>query len=454
MDMSTSLLDSIPLLRRERDSQSSSYEIYNSKYIVNTLAFNDGQGCFNQGVYDGWIVNTDKKIAVKKIFIKRDRQKYIQREISILKIIKHPNIIEYIDCLRDQNYIYLITGYINGNGFDDIDKPVKESTTKAIIYQIFRALVYLHANHITHRDLKPENILIDFSAFNKNVGETRFNIVKIIDFGLSSQTSSLHETQCGTPLYMAPEMVFDKPYDEKADIYSVAIIMYELLFGHNPVTMQIKTGKYQKGLSGLAKMLRNNFTIPESFGLSDNCIDFLKNIIDVDATKRYNYEQIMKHPWFSNIDSISNKYLDDIIVNNQKQIQIEQKKDDLPFEFSSEFDDVFKTAFQTMTPDKEVEEQPGIDCPINSPLHNCINNYKPSRAITIPCLPVKQDDLNSLIKEDYSGGSSGSPSPRLPNRGPVPFRRDSGIKDIVWDGIRVSWDMMSSSLSLRNLKTI
>lgn len=180
------------------------------------------------------------KVAVKKLDknqIKTPRMKEtLQREIQIHKKLKHVNIVRLYASLEDERFIYLVLEYVQqGNLFYLIRKIGKLTEDKAFFFfiQTVAGIYFLHKNGFIHRDLKPENLLVDKS-----------NVLKICDFGWCVEQEQevddegAHERQrhtfCGTLEYMAPEMITNKPHNHQIDVWSLGILLYELVHGQAP----------------------------------------------------------------------------------------------------------------------------------------------------------------------------------------------------------------------------
>ena len=162
------------------------------------------------------------KVISKKLIIQYGAVDYIKREIKLQKRIKHPYIIRLYHYFENTKNIYLILEYAEkGSLFHYLRKRKKLSEEEAFIF-FFQAAIgidYLHKKNILHRDLKPENLLLDV---NKNI--------KVCDFGWSAEFSgSKRQTYCGTIDYMSPEMVKGLPYDHSVDIWSLGVLLFELL---------------------------------------------------------------------------------------------------------------------------------------------------------------------------------------------------------------------------------
>lgn len=273
-----------------------SYEINKNKKL--------GSGSYSV-VYLGRSLTTDRIVAIKKINLSGTNEnvtKMIKEEITIMEKIKknpHENIVECIDIIDDIDTVYIIMEYCDGG---DISKilgiPINEETAKNYFHQIVSGLKYLADNKIIHRDIKPKNILIT----NNNTK------IKICDFGLAKIKESMSRifTICGSPLYMAPELLREKSYDHGVDIWALGMILYELLFGHHPF--------YRcKDIEELKDTVNNDeIDIPEN-KLSKDCLQMLRLLLEKDDTVRVDLNSIKNHNWLKNIKPInnSNKLIDE-----------------------------------------------------------------------------------------------------------------------------------------------
>ncbi|KAI9275312.1 kinase-like domain-containing protein [Sporodiniella umbellata] len=244
-------------------------------------------GCVKIGVHK----MTGEKVAIKIIpkshlADNQSVEKAVKREIAVMKLIKHPNIMSLLDVidLSDSPNLYLILEYVQGGElFEYLVSRRKLAETEARKYfqQIIIGLDYCHRHLICHRDLKPENLLLD-----------REKNIKIADFGMASlqPKGSLLETSCGSPHYASPEIVNGIPYDGSAsDIWSCGIILYALLSGHLPfdddnirqLLNKVKVGKYK---------------IPDH--VSNDAKDLIQKILVINPNKRLTMKEVQSHPWF------------------------------------------------------------------------------------------------------------------------------------------------------------
>lgn len=238
-----------------------------------------------------WGVNTvtGQEVAVKimKPQEVKDRSD-IEREISILKLLKHPNIVDLYEVIQDNDgRIYLVLELVTGGEmFDYIVTrgKIKEREAKRFFRQMVSAVEYCHGNLIVHRDLKPENLLLD-SEGN----------IKINDFGFSNviKPGKLFSTFCGSPLYAAPEIFLAKEYiGPEVDIWSMGVILYVLVFGQLPWAVA-KDGR----VDDLDSLLQAKYEIPKGSDVSQECIDLIAKMMVPKRKARITIEEIRNHPW-------------------------------------------------------------------------------------------------------------------------------------------------------------
>ena len=250
-----------------------------------------GEGTFSI-VRLGINKQTNEKVAIKEMLknqiIENNDKNRLEREIKILKNIRHPNIINLYNIIQTEKKYYLITEYIEGRElFEYIIKKRKldEFESCKFFQQLINGIEYLHKLKIVHRDLKPENILID----EKN------GILKIADFGLSNifsqKNNFMLSSPCGSPCYAAPEMLSGNKYQApQIDIWSCGITLYAMLCGFLPFDDDNNDILYNKICEG-------KFIIPND--ISFEACDLIKRILNVDPLKRINIRQIKNHPWFN-----------------------------------------------------------------------------------------------------------------------------------------------------------
>ncbi|BFZ58611.1 serine/threonine-protein kinase gin4 [Savitreella phatthalungensis] len=206
----------------------------------------------------------------------------IEREVVIMKLIEHPNVMRLYDVWENKGELYLVLEYIEGGElFDYLVQRGRLQETEAVNYiqQILHAVDYCHRFNICHRDLKPENLLLDK---NRNI--------KVADFGMAALEPSgqMLQTSCGSPHYASPEIVAGKTYHGgPSDIWSCGIILFALLTGHLPFDDEnIRTL--------LLKVKAGRFVMPPE--LSAEAKDLIWRMLEVDPSKRITMDKIMQHP--------------------------------------------------------------------------------------------------------------------------------------------------------------
>ncbi|XP_067910699.1 serine/threonine-protein kinase ULK1 isoform X5 [Heterodontus francisci] len=198
-----------------------------------------GHGAFAVVFKGRYIEKPDWEVAIKCINKKNlaKSQTLLGKEIKILKELKHDNIVALYDFQEMANSVYLVMEYCNGGDLADYlhsKGTLSEDTIRLFLQQIAGAMKMLHSKGVIHRDLKPQNILLSFTGGRKsNPNNIR---IKIADFGFARylQTNMLAATLCGSPMYMAPEVIMSQHYDAKADLWSIGTIVYQCLTGKAP----------------------------------------------------------------------------------------------------------------------------------------------------------------------------------------------------------------------------
>ncbi|XP_065054250.1 serine/threonine-protein kinase 36-like [Rhopilema esculentum] len=254
-----------------------------------------GEGSFGK-VYRGRRVYTGEVVAMK--FIPKANRlekelKSLQREIDIMRRLKHKNIVSLLDSFETAKEVCVVIEYAEGELFQILEDDGKLSLEQvhSVACQLVEALYYLHANRILHRDMKPQNILL-----------TKDGTVKLCDFGfaraMSFQTVVLTSIK-GTPLYMSPELVEEKPYDHTADLWSLGCILYELYFGFPPF--------YTNSIFQLVSLIRKDpVKWPE--GIDDSFKSFLQGLLTKDPNNRLSWPELLYHPFIA--DSIDAEKLE------------------------------------------------------------------------------------------------------------------------------------------------
>ena len=256
-------------------------EIKNYVYSQKTTL---GKGSFSS-VYLGENIISGQKVAIKKINISKFEKfrPHIISEINILKTINHPNIVLLIDNIIETKIIYIILEYCGLGDLAEFYKNtmVKEVYVKHYAKQILDGISYLHQKNIMHRDIKPHNILL-----------SDIYTIKITDFGFAKYdtTIDLTSTLCGSPIYMAPEIMQCKKYNNKTDIWSFGIVIYQLAFGKLPYTA---SNQFE-----LMRVVRDTEPIYDSDLVSNMCKFFIKQLLCKNPDKRPDVKYLQNHEWF------------------------------------------------------------------------------------------------------------------------------------------------------------
>lgn len=276
----------------------SSYEIFKSNKL--------GEGVYSS-VCLGRCIGSLKYghlVAVKKIVKSNLSNRGLHMLLSEIEISKgitansHKNIVSYYDVIDDIDVIYIVMEYCSNGDFSLLlsKKPIKYEYIKYYFNQIMDALKYLCDNDIIHRDIKPKNILVT----NDN------QIIKLCDFGFAKHNAGLKRvvTVCGSPLYMAPEIYNKVGYSGSVDVWSIGLILYEMIFGHHPLE---KCNDPQKLAQSI---ITTDIDIPKNDNVSDDCIDLLQQMLKRKDFERITIENMFKHKWILECQNQDVKILD------------------------------------------------------------------------------------------------------------------------------------------------
>ncbi len=242
----------------------------------------------------------------------------IYDEINIHSKLYHQNIIKLYSVYEDDETINIILEYAKGGNLYQLIKDEKNgfSESKAFDYfiQVINAVYYLHSNNIIHRDIKPENILI---------GDD--NKLKLCDFGWAKElTLENRSTFCGTMEYMAPEIVGSENYDYSVDIWSLGILLYEMLFGHSPFN-----GKDTNNIILNIKSHELNYDDTNK-KISNSCKDLIQKLLNMNPQKRLKIKDILEHPFIKKHSKkfLSNKQFTNSINEDKIENQLNKKLND------------------------------------------------------------------------------------------------------------------------------
>ena len=274
------------------------YSIDNFEYLTdcNKELITIGKGGYGK-LYLAKNKIDNKEYAIKYVSKKKMQtmgvdSSIIKREIDIHIRITHPRIIKLLSFLEDRYNFYLAMEYApKGTLYQLIQQKKGMCENEAFYYfiQVASAIHFLHINGYAHRDIKPENILLD-----GNGG------IKLCDFGWCVNVAKGERTTfCGTYEYMAPEMINDEYYDMGIDIWSLGVLLYEMIHGYSPFRANrfIKDAKKAQ-VEIFINIKNNNYMINKS--ISDECVDLIDKLLTTDTAKRIKIEELFLHPWVVN----------------------------------------------------------------------------------------------------------------------------------------------------------
>nr|XP_045010230.1 serine/threonine-protein kinase DCLK1 isoform X1 [Jaculus jaculus] len=238
----------------------------------------------------------------------RGKEHMIQNEVSILRRVKHPNIVLLIEEMDVPTELYLVMELVKGGDlFDAITSTNKytERDASGMLYNLASAIKYLHSLNIVHRDIKPENLLV----YEHQDGSKS---LKLGDFGLATIVDGPLYTVCGTPTYVAPEIIAETGYGLKVDIWAAGVITYILLCGFPPFR---GSGDDQEVLFDQILMGQVDFPSPYWDNVSDSAKELITMMLLVNVDQRFSAVQVLEHPWVN----------DDGLPENEHQLSVAGK---------------------------------------------------------------------------------------------------------------------------------
>ncbi|XP_030543789.2 serine/threonine-protein kinase ATG1t isoform X2 [Rhodamnia argentea] len=249
-----------------------------------------GEGSFST-VWKAVHSASGEVVAVKQVHLSklsRHLRSCMDCELNFLSSVDHPNIIRLLRVFQANGCIYMVLEFCAGGdlaSYVRLHGPVREETARRFMQQLGAALEILHSYHIVHRDLKPQNILLSGSEEDK--------VLKVADFGLSRtlQPGCSGDTVCGSPLYMAPEVLLFQKYDEKVDMWSIGAILFELINGCPPFGGRTNVQ--------LLRSIKSSKSLPFSHNvlpdLHPDCIDICSRLLSVNPVNRLSFEEFYQH---------------------------------------------------------------------------------------------------------------------------------------------------------------
>jgi len=248
---------------------------------------------------------TKEKYAIKIIERENLQDDSALIEIEILQKLSHPNIVALIDTYQTPRKLYLVMELVTGGELYDriVERGnYTEKDASLLIGTIIKAIAYLHDRDVVHRDLKPENLLYASNAPDAEIKLTDFGLSKLLNPDKSMMTL------CGSPLYVAPEILANKGYDKSVDMWSIGVLLYILLCGFPPFYSESEPVLFKQIMKG-----QFDFPDPEWSEITPLAKELVTKLLDVNPKTRLTAHAALRHPWIANEDAASPRSLQDTI---------------------------------------------------------------------------------------------------------------------------------------------
>ncbi|XP_017856323.1 PREDICTED: protein kinase DC1 isoform X1 [Drosophila arizonae] len=235
--------------------------------------------------YAAKMMNKDDLVRLKQVG-------HVHNEKTVLSSVRFPFLVHLIDASKDFDYLYLVLPFVNGGELFTYHRKVRKFNEKQSRFygvQVLLALEYLHHMSLIYRDLKPENILMDARGY-----------IKVTDFGFTKRVDNRTSTLCGTPEYLAPEIIQLRPYSKSVDWWAFGILIYEFVAGHSPFSMHNRDV-----ILMYSKICLGEYRIPSFF--TAQLKSLIENLLQSEPSKRLGNStegstDIKNHPWFQGVD--------------------------------------------------------------------------------------------------------------------------------------------------------
>jgi serine/threonine protein kinase len=249
------------------------------------------------GIWKGSIIDEDSHFAIKVIRVDKcnlQDEARIMNEVAILKSMDHPNVIKVYDFFEESPNFFIVMDLMEGGDvFERIVQKTQytEVDARKLARYLLTGVEYIHHRGVAHRDLKPQNILLSSRAND--------NAIKIADFSFSKRVHTPKSlfTRCGTPTYVAPEILKNHPHDEICDMWSVGVIIYVALVGYPPFIEEDQRVLFRK-----VRLGEYCFFEEDWIGISQEARDLITRVLQVDPDQRLSASQALKHEWITGIE--------------------------------------------------------------------------------------------------------------------------------------------------------
>ncbi|XP_040059110.2 calcium/calmodulin-dependent protein kinase type 1D isoform X1 [Gasterosteus aculeatus] len=365
---------------------------------------------------------TGNMYALKCLKKKHLAHSKLENEINVLRRIQHENVVGLEDFYESRTHYYLVMQLVSGGELFDriIERGVyTEKDASTVIQQVLQAVSYLHQNSIVHRDLKPENLLYYSTDKNSKIMVSDFGLSKTLEHGVMS-------TACGTPGYVAPEVLAQKPYSKAVDCWSIGVITYILLCGYPPFFEDNETRLF-------SKIMRAEYAFHSPFwdDISESAKDFIRNMMEKNPKKRFLTEQALRHPW------IAENTAKDVDIYQSVSEQIERNfsksKWKQAFNAASAIHHMKKLQSSLSEPCNVTAQAAQGDQEAAGPRRDKTDAFHPNGN---PLRPSCSTSECPLVRDGH-----GEPGPALPSEGPrqvknfplevdAPFRPSKSMDDV------------------------
>ncbi|KAJ1929577.1 Calmodulin-dependent protein kinase cmk2 [Tieghemiomyces parasiticus] len=271
-----------------------------------------GSGTFGE-VYQAKRIKDGVQVAVKVIrkSLLNGDPTMVNKEINVMRGLKHPNIVQLYDYFESRDRYYLVFSLATGGElFERISQQGRFSEKDAVrvMRTVFEAVAFLHDHHVVHRDLKPENLLYR--------DESPDSPLVIADFGIArvmTDENDVLSTVCGSYGYVAPEICRRRKYGKPVDVWSLGIITFTILCGYSPYYF------CENAQEMLAVMERHEVVFDKRYwwGVSDGAKEFIRACLHPDPTQRLTVHQALRHPWLEGTTALDNDLLPDVIEQSR-----------------------------------------------------------------------------------------------------------------------------------------